>query len=106
MIPDLETERLLLRAPQQQDFPVYEAFYADAEQSHFYGGPLSASDAWKQLAMEVGHWPLKGYGMWSLDTRSTGEMVGGCGFWWPSGWPRFCGAAMGPNCAVAAELES
>ncbi len=49
---------------------------------------MLASSAWKQLAMEIGHWHLKGYGMWSIELRSTREMVGGCGFWWPSGWPR------------------
>jgi hypothetical protein len=49
---------------------------------------MTASNAWKQLAMELGHWVLRGYGMWSLESRSTGEMVGGCGFWWPGGWPR------------------
>ena len=88
MIPELTTERLIMRAPREQDFPIYQGFYGDAEASHFYGGPMSASNAWKQLAMELGHWYLKGYGMWSVELRSSGEMIGGCGYWWPSGWPR------------------
>ena len=88
MIPELTTARLRMRAPREDDYPVYQAFYTDADASHFYGGPMTASNAWKQLAMEVGHWYLKGYGMWSLELRSTAEMIGGCGFWWPSGWPR------------------
>ena len=87
-IPELRSPRLLLRAPGEEDFPTYMAFYADADASHFYGGPMSSSNAWKQLAMEVGHWTLKGYGMWSIETLSSSEMIGGCGFWWPSGWPR------------------
>ena len=88
MIPELTSQRLIMRAPREEEFPVYRAFYADADASHFYGGPLIASNAWRQLAVELGHWYLKGYGMWSLEHRSTGEMIGGCGFWWPSGWPR------------------
>ena len=88
VIPKLTSDRLILRAPCEADFPIYRSFYADADASHFYGGPKVASEAWKQLAMEVGHWTLKGYGMWSVELRSTGEMVGGCGFWWPDGWPR------------------
>ena len=88
MIPELTSPRLIMRAPREEDFPIYRAFYADSEASQFYGGPLIASNAWKQLAMELGHWYLKGYGMWSLELRSTGEMIGGCGFWWPGGWPR------------------
>ena len=87
-IPQLTSPRLLLRAPKEEDFSTYMAFYADADTSHFYGGPMTSSNAWKQLAMEVGHWTLKGYGMWSIETLSCREMVGGCGFWWPSGWPR------------------
>ena len=88
MIPELTTERLRLRAPRETDFPVYRRFYTDAEASRFYGGPMLASAAWKQLAMELGHWHLKGYGMWSLDLLETDAMIGGCGFWWPTGWPR------------------
>ena len=88
MIPELKSQRLILRAPREDDFPVYRTFYTDADASRFYGGPMTASNAWKQLAMELGHWYLKGYGMWSLELRSSGEMIGGCGFWWPSGWPR------------------
>ena len=71
MIPELTSERLIMRPPREQDFPVYEAFYADADASRFYGGPMIASNAWKQLAMELGHWYLKGYGMWSLELRAS-----------------------------------
>ena len=88
MIPELTSPRLTLRSPREEDFPTYRDFYTDAEASRYYGGPMLASGAWKQLAMELGHWYLKGYGMWSLELRSSGEMVGGCGFWWPGGWPR------------------
>ena len=36
---------------------------------------MLASAAWKQLAMELGHWYLKGYGMWSLDLLETDAMI-------------------------------
>jgi RimJ/RimL family protein N-acetyltransferase len=77
IVPELTSPRLLLRAPKEEDFPTYRAFYTDADASHFYGGPMSASNAWKQLAMEVGHWVLKGYGMWSIETLTSHEMFGG-----------------------------
>lgn len=111
-IPELTTQRLLLRAPRQDDFSVYEAFYADSAQSRFYGGPLKSREAWTKLAMEVGHWSLKGYGVWSIEIQSTGEMVGGCGFWWPDGWPRpeltwwLIEAARGEGLATEASLAA
>ena len=88
MIPTLDTERLLLRAPCAEDFSSYAAFYADEEASHFYGGPLRADMAWRRLALDLGHWQLRGYGIWALESRAEGAMVGGCGLLWPDGWPR------------------
>lgn len=87
-IPTLETERLVLRAPEAADYPVYRDFFADAEASHFYGGPLDADRAWRVLATDLGHWALRGFGRWSVVERATGLMVGGCGLWWPEGYPR------------------
>ncbi|MGB1237431.1 MAG: GNAT family N-acetyltransferase [Pseudomonadales bacterium] len=88
MIPTLSSPELILRAPRESDFCVYQAFFCDAQASHFYGGPLSATNAWKQLAMDLGHWHLKGYGVWVIESKETGEVLGGCGFWWPNAWPR------------------
>ena len=88
MTPRIETERLVLRAPVADDFPVYERFYADAAASAAYGGPLNTRQAWRTLAADVGHWQLRGYGMWSVIVRESGKMAGGCGFYWPEGWPR------------------
>lgn len=87
-IPCLRTERLILRAPALDDFPVYRDFYADAEASAFYGGPLTAALAWRKLAFDLGHWQLRGFGMWSIVEQASGAMIGGCGIVWPEGWPR------------------
>ena len=87
-IPIIETERLILRGPIAEDFDVYQRFYADEDASAAYGGPLPLNLAWKKLASDLGHWQLRGYGMWSVEYRETHEMVGGCGLVWPEGWPR------------------
>lgn len=87
-IPTLITERLELRAPAAEDAPVYRDFFADADASHFYGGPLDAERAWRVLATDLGHWALRGYGRWSVVETTTRRMVGGCGLWWPEGYPR------------------
>ncbi len=87
-IPTVETERLLLRAPRDEDFPVYRAFFADEKASHSYGGPLEDGQAWRMLAGDLGHWVLRGYGRWAVEEKASGAMIGGCGLWWPGGWPR------------------
>lgn len=88
MIPTLETDRLILRTPQESDFSVYRDFFADAEASSLYGGPMGADRAWRVLATDLGHWMLRGYGRWSVIEKAGGRMVGGCGLWWPEGYPR------------------
>lgn len=88
MIPTLETERLVLRGPTAQDYPTYLEFFADADASSFYGGPLDPGQTWRVLAMDFGHWALRGYGRWVLESRESGKMVGCCGLWWPEGLPR------------------
>jgi RimJ/RimL family protein N-acetyltransferase len=86
--PSLLTDRLVLRAPGPEDWPLYRNFYADAEASAFYGGPLTPDQAWRKLAGDIGHWVLRGHGLWVAVTRDTGGPVGGCGLVWPEGWPR------------------
>lgn len=39
------------------------------------------------MAMLVGHWQLRGFGMWALEARSTGAFVGRAGLHFPDGWP-------------------
>lgn len=84
----LETSRFRLRLPEEPDFPVYKAFFENGEASHFYGGPLCADSAWRVLASHLGHWQLRGYGMWVIEPKTGADIIGGCGFVWPEGWPR------------------
>ena len=39
--------------------------------------------------MLVGHWTLRGYGLWAAVEKSSGNMIGHIGFWNPDGWPGF-----------------
>lgn len=87
-VPEILTDRLLLRAPGERDSGMYALFYGDAEASVFYGGPLPEVASWSRLARDLGHWSLRGYGMWVIERRDAGEGVGVCGLYWPTGWPR------------------
>lgn len=87
-IPTLSTDRLHLRPPAAEAWPAYERFYTDADASRLYGGPLSVKDAWARLASDIGSWHLQGFGVWTLQRRDMGDIVGTCGFWQGKGWRR------------------
>ena len=84
MIPMLTIKRLTLRAPEARDAAAYAAFYA-SERSAVIGGPKDATEAWRVLTNDVGHWHLRGYGWWALDDGDG--CVGSCGFHLPEGRP-------------------
>lgn len=81
----LATDSLILRAPETRDFDAYAAFRASARSSCI-SGPQNRADAWRAFAADLGHWLLRGYGMFSVIERDTGEQVGMAGFWSPEGW--------------------
>lgn len=85
-IPELETERLILRAPALTDFEADVEFYA-SERSKGVGGPMEPEMVWRNLAARIGHWALRGYGFWALDEKATGAYCGRVGLWFPDGWP-------------------
>lgn len=88
MICRLQSERLLLREWRREDFEPYARFLADAEVARYLSGePLSRADAWRNLAMVMGHWTLRGYGMWAVERRSDGALIGRAGLWNPEDWP-------------------
>ncbi len=62
---------------------------ADSEVMRYVGerGILDRDDAWRQMAMLAGHWHLRGYGMWAVEERATGDFVGRVGLHYPEGWP-------------------
>lgn len=84
--PQLETERLIMRAPVLDDFEAFAAFYA-TERSQFVGGPQTREMTWRTLALEAGHWILNGFGRWVLEEKSSGDPVGIVGLWHPEGFP-------------------
>ncbi|MED5622108.1 GNAT family N-acetyltransferase [Ideonella sp. BN130291] len=87
-IPTLTTDRLVLQPPGAQAQAVYQRFYTDASASAAYGGPLSPGAAWARLAADLGGWQLQGFGVWLIQRREQGDLVGVCGFWQGLGWPR------------------
>ena len=84
--PVLETPRLILRAPRLADFDAFAAYQASAR-SRTTGGPLDRNQAWRSFGHVIGHWVLRGYGVFVLQDRATGAAIGTAGPWFPEGWP-------------------
>jgi RimJ/RimL family protein N-acetyltransferase len=85
----LETKRLLLRPFRENDIDAYAAMCADPDVMRYIGGRcvLSRDDAWRQLAMFIGHWQLRGFGIWAVEERASASLVGRVGLYFPEGWP-------------------
>ena len=75
---------------QEADFEQYAAMHMDPEVTRFTTRTvLDRNEAWRHLAMIVGHWHLRGFGMWGVEEPATGALVGRVGFHQPDGWPDF-----------------
>ncbi|SEO01123.1 Protein N-acetyltransferase, RimJ/RimL family [Salinihabitans flavidus] len=85
-IPVLQTRRLVLRGPEPQDYPNFKATFA-SYRSRFMGGPLNPYESWMLYAAEIGHWTIRGFGMWMIHDRHTDETCGMAGGWFPAQWP-------------------
>ena len=87
-IPKIVTKRLIMRGFQEEDLDAYASMCGDAEVMRYIatGKILSRDESWRNMAMILGHWQLRGYGMWAIEERRSGEMLGRVGCWQPSGW--------------------
>lgn len=85
----LDTKRLLLRPFHMDDHAAYAAINSDPEVMRYVqeGRPLTDGESFRVLSMIVGHWELRGYGIWALEDKENGALVGHAGFWYPTDWP-------------------
>ncbi len=94
-IPDLTTQRLVLRALGERHLDEWTRLQTDPRIAEWLGGvpdpqpdPQTArEDAWRVMAMFAGHWALRGYGQWAMEHADTGRLIGRAGLWNPEGWP-------------------
>ncbi len=86
----LDTPRLRLRRFESADAAVLSEILDDPEVARwlFIGTPpRGVGAAWRNIALLVGHWQLRGYGQWAVVEKATGALVGRAGLWYPEGWP-------------------
>lgn len=84
----LASERLILREFHHEDWPFLHAHYRDEACTRFtFRRALSEGESWRAMASMAGHWALRGYGPYALEVRSTGQIIGAAGLWYPNDWP-------------------
>ncbi|GGK25541.1 GNAT family N-acetyltransferase [Salinarimonas ramus] len=88
-IPVLTTERLVLRGFRADDLGAFAAMLADPAVGAPKGFPAGADrgQAWAGLANVLGHWALRGFGLFAVTLGEDGTFVGAVGLIAPEGWP-------------------
>lgn len=84
-VPVLQTEDLILRGYRETDFYAFAAFAA-SDRAKFVGGPQSRYDSWRSFMAAIGHWALRGYGMWMVEHRDSQQVAGRVGVILNDGW--------------------
>ena len=87
MIPEVETERLLLRAWRESDLDPYARMCADPEVMRYLPRLLNREQSEEQVAGFVRHWEERGFGLWAMEHRATGAFVGFVGLLRQENWP-------------------
>lgn len=110
--PVITTDRLVLRKPVMGDWEAFAAFRS-GPRAEALGGAVSRADAWRTFCNRVGHWTLRGYGMFFFAPVGAKTAIGMAGPQLTEGWPEgeiawaiFDGAAEGKGYAREAAAAS
>ncbi len=82
----LETDRLILRQPKAADFGPFKAFATAGGLKHIYGD-VTDGQVFRSFATELGHWDMRGFGMWAVTEKNDDTAIGLVGPWFPDDWP-------------------
>lgn len=75
----LETERLILRELTCDDFPALHAILSDAETMRYYPHAFSEEETKRWIARNQARYAENGFGLWAVELRETGDLIGDCG---------------------------
>lgn len=81
--PHVETA---LRAPEARDWETYAGFIG-SDRARYADSPKSCPDAWRAFGHVIGHWVLRGYGMFVFTLKGEDAPLGMAGPYFPEGWP-------------------
>jgi RimJ/RimL family protein N-acetyltransferase len=84
----LETERLVLRPPRQEDAAAFYPHWQDAEAMRYVGGARTPAEVDTMVERMLRHWEWYELGEFAVERRDDGEVLGRVGFqlWDPRDW--------------------
>ena len=85
--PVLTTDRLVLRAPEAGDWPAFHAFLASERGQFVRTGAFDLSNTWRGFCHVIGHWVVRGFGMFVFHAKGDATPLGATGPWMPETWP-------------------
>jgi ribosomal-protein-alanine N-acetyltransferase len=79
-MPEIETDRLLLRMFSQDDLDDLSIVYANADVMRYLSGhPLTREETAGWLNYFLAGWEDYGFGWWAVVLKESGELIGHCG---------------------------
>ena len=75
----LETERLRLRRMTQDDFPALCRILQDPDVMYAYEHAFSDEEVQEWLDRQLARYAQYGFGLWAVELKETGAMIGQCG---------------------------
>lgn len=78
----LETKRLFLREMTWEDHPAICAILQDKETMYAYEHAFSDEEADKWMENQMDRYRKFGFGLWAVEQKETGEVIGQCGLTW------------------------
>jgi RimJ/RimL family protein N-acetyltransferase len=84
-MPEIVTARLRLRGWRESDVERMAAMYAHPDVTR-YLRPLDLEGTRRQLTGFMHHWEERGFGLWAVEERASGRLIGRVGLWHHDDW--------------------
>src|SRR5215213_5442983 len=80
-VPEIETERLRLRGFRPEDLDALCQVFGDPEVMKYISGgkPRTREATEEGLLRSIEGWGKRGFGLWAVEEKATGRVVGYCG---------------------------
>lgn len=83
----IQTHNLTLRQPVAADWDAFHTFYQSDRSIPLAGPEVTLGQSWRTFATELGHWTIRGFGMFAVCQKGSNDAIGLVGPWEPEDWP-------------------